>query len=255
MHVLSRAHDRVLRAREAARFPLLRRLIRRYGSLLYRPPWPLSPRSAHAADARRGTRRDHSLHADWPCATRTGHPLDPCLLATGQRTGGRLFGPFQDRLVVELRLAQARTLANAQQVLERFLPRYNARFAQPPAHLDPAWRPAPADLDRICCFKYRRTVGHDNTIQLNSTLLQRRPGPHACSYAGAGVDVHAHLNGTLAVYCRGPRLSAKRLPLGHRPARRTPPMTARCRAPSNARRSPLSTRGDKPYSHRPSGGN
>jgi transposase len=115
----------------------------------------------------------------------------------------RLFGTFQDRLVTELRLAGARTLADAQRVVDRFLPRYNARFAQPAAHPEPAWQPAPAQLDRICCFKYQRTVGLDNTISLDGRLLQLDPGPSGRTYARARVDVHAHLNGTLAVYYRG----------------------------------------------------
>ena len=41
----------------------------------------------------------------------------------------RMAGTFQDRLVTELRLASATTIGEAQAVLERFLPRFNARFA------------------------------------------------------------------------------------------------------------------------------
>src|SRR5262249_44020227 len=121
---------------------------------------------------------------------------------------------------IELRLAQASTLAEAQRVLERFLPRYNVRFAKPPAHPEPAWQPAPPDLERICCFKYQRTVSHDNTISLDGRLLQLHPGPRGRSYTGARVDVHARLNGTLAVYHRGHRLRAKLLPPGLRPRKR-----------------------------------
>lgn len=134
----------------------------------------------------------------------------------------RLFGTLQDRLVIELRLAQACTLSQAQRVLDRFLPRYNARFTQAPAHPEPAWRPAPAhgDLERICSFKYQRTVQHDNTVQLDGRLLQLGPGPGGRSYAGTRVDVHAHLDGTRAVYYRGQRLGAKVLPRGTRPAER-----------------------------------
>jgi hypothetical protein len=137
----------------------------------------------------------------------------------------RLFGTFQDRLVTELRLAQARTLAQAQRVLDRFLPRYNARFRQAPAHPEPAWLPAPSRpaLERICSFKYQRTVSHDNTIQLDGCLLQLEPGPAGRSYTGARVDVHAHLNGTLAVYYRGHPLRATRLPSRRHP--RSQPVT------------------------------
>jgi len=37
-------------------------------------------------------------------------------------------GPFQDRLVTELRLAGATTMAEANTLLESFLPRFNERF-------------------------------------------------------------------------------------------------------------------------------
>ena len=49
----------------------------------------------------------------------------------------RLWGILQDRLGSELRRARARTLDEANAVLARFLPRYNARFAQAPGGLSP----------------------------------------------------------------------------------------------------------------------
>jgi len=129
----------------------------------------------------------------------------------------RPFGTFQDRLVIELRLAQARTLAEAQQVFDRFRPRYNARFAQAPTTPDPAWRPAPPALTRICCFQHRRTVAQDNTIQFGRRALQLHPGPGGRSYARARVDVHLHLDGSLAIYYHGQRLRATPLRRLHRP--------------------------------------
>ena len=50
----------------------------------------------------------------------------------------RAAGTFQDRLVTELRLADARTMDQATAVLRDFLPRYNARFAVTPEHPEPA---------------------------------------------------------------------------------------------------------------------
>lgn len=43
----------------------------------------------------------------------------------------RLFKTLQDRLGSELRLAQAKTLEEAQRVLKAFLPRFNRRFSVP----------------------------------------------------------------------------------------------------------------------------
>jgi transposase len=203
-------------------FLLLRQLIRRYGlpTAVYtdrhgifqrdpRTPPTLSEQLAGRLQSTQVGRALHDLGIRW-------------IGARSPQAKGRierLFGTFQDRLVVELRLAQARTLAEAQRVLDRFLPRYNARFAQAPAHPAPAWRPAPARpvLDRICCFKYPRTVGHDNTIQLAGRLVQLHPGLDGRSYAGTRVDVHAQLDGTLAIYHRGHRLRATRISTDKQP--------------------------------------
>jgi transposase len=204
-------------------FLLLRQLIRRYGL----PAAAYTDRHGiFHRDPRTPRGVVEQLEGD-VASTQVGRALQelgirwvPAASPQGKGRVERLFGTFQDRLVVELRLAQARTLTEAQRVFDRFRPRYNARFAHAPAQPEPAWRPVPADLTRICCFKYRRTVAHDNTVQLNGALLQVHPGPGGRSYARARVDVHAFLDGTLAIYHRGQRLSVKRLPPGHRPLRR-----------------------------------
>ena len=58
----------------------------------------------------------------------------------------RMAETFQDRLVTELRLADARTIDQATAVLQDFLPRFNARFAVQPEHLEAAYRPMASDL-------------------------------------------------------------------------------------------------------------
>jgi len=203
-------------------FLLLRQLVRRYGL-------PVAAYTDRHGIFHRDPRTPQGLAEQLEgdvASTQVGRALQELgirwIPASSPQAKGRverLFGTFQDRLVVELRLAQAKTLSEAQRVFDRFRPRYNARFAHAAVQPEPAWRPAPADLTRICCFKYRRTVAHDNTVQLNGGLLQVHPGPGGRSYAGTRVDVHAFLDGTLAISHRGQRLSAKRLPQGHRPSR------------------------------------
>ncbi len=203
-------------------FLLLRQLIRRYGL----PAAAYTDRHGiFHRDPRTPQGLAEQLEGD-VASTQVGRALQelgirwiPASSPQGKGRVERLFGTFQDRLVVELRLAQAKTLTEAQRVFDRFRPRYNARFAHTPAQPEPAWRPVPADLTRICCFKYRRTVAHDNTVQLNGGLLQVHPGPGGRSYTGTRVDVHAFLDGTLGIYYRGQRLSAKKLPPGQRPSR------------------------------------
>ena len=53
----------------------------------------------------------------------------------------RAAGTFQDRLVTELRLAGASTIAQANQVLEQFIPRFNLQFGLPPQQHDAASSP------------------------------------------------------------------------------------------------------------------
>lgn len=117
----------------------------------------------------------------------------------------RLFGTCQDRLVSELRLAGADDLASANAVLDRFVPRFNGRFAVAPAIEVPAWRPAPParELDRICAFRWRRLVGNDNTVRVEGAVLQLPPSHGGRGVAGRRVEVELRLDGRLLVVDRG----------------------------------------------------
>ena len=123
----------------------------------------------------------------------------------------RLWGTFQDRLVVELRLAGVADRAGANELLASFLPRFNARFAVPAADPLPAWRPIPADLrlDRVLVFKYRCKVARDHTIRVDGRILQLPPGRGGRGYAGRLVEVHLRLDGSIVAF-DGPRQLAVR---------------------------------------------
>ncbi len=127
----------------------------------------------------------------------------------------RLWGTFQDRLVSELRLAGAATIAEANQVLGDFLPRYNTRFAVPPAQPGSAYRRPESGvcLDGVLCFKYQRTVAKDNTVRLGEHTLQLLPGPDRYSYARARVDVQERLDGSVVVAYQGRVLASREAPL------------------------------------------
>ena len=103
----------------------------------------------------------------------------------------RMAETFQDRLVTELRLADARTIGQATAVLRDFLPRFNARFAVQPEHPDAAYRPVAADLclSEILCFKHTRKVARDNTVKYHWRVLQLLPDRERPSYAGLRVEV------------------------------------------------------------------
>ena len=93
----------------------------------------------------------------------------------------RLWGTFQDRLVSELRRAQAKTQAQAQAVLDRYLPEHNLKFAKPPANAVPAWRKVSLkQIEQSLCFKQHRTVAKDNTVSFEGSLFQipkKSPSP------------------------------------------------------------------------------
>src|SRR5213592_4645598 len=67
-----------------------------------------------------------------------------CIYALSPQAKGRverLWGTLQDRLTSELRLAQARTVADANAVLARYRLEHNRRFAVRPHDATSAWRP------------------------------------------------------------------------------------------------------------------
>lgn len=129
----------------------------------------------------------------------------------------RLFGTFQDRLVKALRRAGASSLEDANRVLPRFLPGYNARFAVPAAEAASAYRPWPAGLqpDDVFCFKHERVVAKDNTISFSGHRLPIEPASPRRSYARRRVEVRQQLNGQLLIcYQGGPLVRFKPLDPG-----------------------------------------
>ena len=138
----------------------------------------------------------------------------------------RMAGTFQDRLVTELRLASATTIAEAQAVIERFLPRFNARFAVAASQREPAWRPLDSTLDlgAVLAFRHTRTVARDNTVKYHWRTLQLLPSPQRPSYAGARGRA------------RAPRRRARGAPPGgdHPFAARPAPLRRAARAPLRA---------------------
>lgn len=162
----------------------------------------------------------------------------------------RFWGTCQDRLVTELRLAGAQTMADANAVLWDWLPRFNARFAVPPVLSGTAYRPVPDgfDPDQVFCFKYTRVVAADNTVRFGNQRLQLRPGRDRLSYAKARVEVHERLDGSLGVYYHGAALATQAAPaeasrLRVRTGRRSPglPATTARTAPVGAAPDGLAT--------------
>ena len=126
----------------------------------------------------------------------------------------RTAGTFQDRLITELRLAGATTVAQARAVLKQFLPRFNRRFGVPAQCPEPAFRPLRVDLplEQVLCFKHRRRVARDNTVKYQGHTLQLLPDPKRRSYAGAVVVVLEGLDGRLSLQHDGRIIAAQQAP-------------------------------------------
>ena len=149
-----------------------------------------------------------------PC-TEVGRGLDELgvtlILAGSPQAKGRierLWGTFQDRLVSELRLAKAKTLHQAQTVLERYLPEHNRRFSTPPLKTLPAWRKVSTQkIERSLCFKQLRTVAKDNTVTFEGALFQiPKPSPHR-SYANKRIEVHVLLDGAVKFFYQNQKIT------------------------------------------------
>lgn len=161
----------------------------------------------------------------------------------------RLFGTLQSRLVSEMRLARTRTLEQANDFLEGFLPRFNKRFACTAADPQIAYRALPksVDLDRICSLGYRSVVGNDNTVRIHGQTIDIPPGPGGRSFAKTKVHTHQFLDGSWHVYHHD-RLIVQTLPQPTNTLRAlgNPRASANSYSPSLALRSkPLPPGGDR----------
>lgn len=113
----------------------------------------------------------------------------------------RLWCTWQDRLVFELELASVKDLRGANRFLPGYIQRHNASFAVQAEESGLAYRPLDRalDLDKVLSFRYQRVVARDNTVRLESRLIQIPPGPRRRSYFATRVWVHEFLDGSLGV--------------------------------------------------------
>lgn len=115
----------------------------------------------------------------------------------------RINGAFQDRLVAELRLKDIHNAKDATRYLNHhFIPRYCRRFGLPPQDKTSAWRTLPPnrDIRNIVCKRFQRTVNNDNTISVNSRIIQLLPTRNRSHFVKAKVQVNLWTNGTWHVF-------------------------------------------------------
>jgi hypothetical protein len=116
---------------------------------------------------------------------------------------------LQDRLVKELRLAGAATLAAGNALLPAFTADYNARFGKPPANEKDLHRPLRAgdDLEDAFAWKEERTLSQALTLQYDKVIFILEPSEKAKAAIGKRVTVVDYPDGRLAIRHKGVELA------------------------------------------------
>jgi helix-turn-helix protein len=112
----------------------------------------------------------------------------------------RSFGTAQDRWVKELRLAGAKTVDEANTVLERVVPDHNRRFAKPARQSGDGHRSLGSafHLAAILSIQEQRVVSNDYIIRFHNRFYQLQP-PIYPGERGGRVIVETRLDGTMAI--------------------------------------------------------
>ena len=116
---------------------------------------------------------------------------------------------LQDRLVKELRLAGAASLAQGNALLPGFIADYNVRFAKLPANSKDLHRPLRDgdDLEDAFAWKEERTLSQALTLQYDKVLFIVEPSEQAKTAIGKRVTVVDYPDGRLSIRYRGVELA------------------------------------------------
>jgi len=116
---------------------------------------------------------------------------------------------LHDRLVKELRLAGAASLAQGNALLPGFIADYNVRFAKLPANSKDLHRPLRDgdDLEDAFAWKEERTLSQALTLQYDKVLFIVEPSEQAKTAIGKRVTVVDYPDGRLSIRYRGVELA------------------------------------------------
>lgn len=138
------------------------------------------------------------------------------ILANSPQAKGRierLWGTAQDRLVKELRLANASTLEQANMVLEKvFIPWFNRHCTVKPASENDAHRSLGRghDLPAILSHQEKRVVGNDYTVRFQNQVYQLLP-PAWPGERGGQVIVEKRLDHSMKIRFKQRYLEYRRI--------------------------------------------
>lgn len=128
----------------------------------------------------------------------------------------RMFETLQDRLVKELRLAGITTIEEANKFLEKYIPKFNAKFAVVPNRrknlhkkIDKQTR---EKLPQIFSIQNNRKVNNDYTVQFKNMFFQLDREQTTTVYKKDMVIVEEHLDGSIKLRLRDKYLNYTVLP-------------------------------------------
>ena len=124
----------------------------------------------------------------------------------------RKHGVYQDRFVKELRLRGAKTIAEANMILQGgFVEKLNKKFAHQPAATEDFHVPLKGanDLRDIFCFEQTRSVSQDWVVRNENRFYQLSRGRESLPRAGGKVIVRVWLDGSVHILHRGRRIPFK----------------------------------------------
>jgi len=135
----------------------------------------------------------------------------------------RSFGTAQDRWVKELRLARARTCAQANAVLERLLPAHNRRFNKPARdEADAHRRLGPGhNLVSILSIQEERVVSNDYTVRFRNRFYQLKK-PALPGLRQGQVVIELRPDGAMAIRFGKRYLNYEEIPPGAGPGGSAP---------------------------------
>ena len=118
----------------------------------------------------------------------------------------RSFGTDQDRLVKQLRLAQVKTMADANKFLEQeYWPEWNERFARPLEGVVDMHRALTPQLDLGSALSHveQRVVSNDYTFSFAGRRYQLARQEVKAGMRGKSIRIELHLSGTLRARFQG----------------------------------------------------
>jgi len=128
----------------------------------------------------------------------------------------RMNGTLQDRLVKELKLAGITTMKEANEFLEKYIPKFNAKFAVAPSRKanlhKKIVKQTKEKLPQIFSIQDQRKVNNDYTIMFENNFFQLDREQTTTVYKKDTVIVEKHLDGTIKLRLRDNCLNYKTLP-------------------------------------------